>query len=879
MKQAQYRGAARSSGFRPVQISGNEIARMREESSRVVQGMREQREAEIKERERIQADEQKGQQIETRLRERNRQVETANHQRALTGLQQEARATEAQYQQNLRDNTSILKGISTLSESAGKIYSEYVEAEEDKIISKELEDYLNNPNDHILEASRSELGLDILDEVEQQQLDEYAVNGGDPLVVAKKRNYSDRVRREILKGKAAYFYQYKYSQLLDEAIKAEEDRLGRKLENDELAAFMTDVGRVVADKFRTEGGMTLKPGSMRTALEYREQIHQRRLTGARQSQIEVENAKSIDDATSILLTNPGEFANNISKSYRAVYRANGYDHAKAHDWYEGLYTARGPDGEFLFSEEELASTVLEKGQKPYALERPNRHLAGLMARQKADNEYRQLAIKAENLAYKEAEQQTLQYIAENNSKAVVDSAASYFIKTYGKVPESIVKFQENYTHEAQAKAKQITLIKSQAIPGFIQKEQVEALKALDYQEGKQLEEQYNLQEQRYRTGIYKNLSDAFKSTANGVTAYGNLKPNEAASLALQRGMRAEFRRRVDRAVGQGADFNTAAELTAKQIEDEVKLHARGDDPDALFYRKPNARPGGSAEFPNLYSQANLTDFEKARRSFQALERKINDDGIEKTLDTAESILTRDEIISIKKGFGKPGFTIPTDVLSVSGLGNGLDPFTIINRQIKALGDPDLQPLEVPPVIRNIEETLTREQRGVLYNLVSGPMQKMRALHSGYGNQLGLRAGLPGVVPSTQPAVNPREVYDYMIELGVSDIHAKAMLANIMDESGFKPDAVGDNGMSGGFWQMYNDRFRKMELAVPDWKTNWKGQVKHALSDDRAPEFLSMQFNSAEEAADWFMENWERPAVKHRAQRRKNHRTFIPSLGF
>ena len=57
MKQVQYRRAAQSTGFRPVQISGNEIARMREESARVVQSMRDVRDAEIKQREAKLADE------------------------------------------------------------------------------------------------------------------------------------------------------------------------------------------------------------------------------------------------------------------------------------------------------------------------------------------------------------------------------------------------------------------------------------------------------------------------------------------------------------------------------------------------------------------------------------------------------------------------------------------------------------------------------------------------------------------------------------------------------------------------------------------------------------------------------------------------------
>ncbi len=78
MKQVQYRRAAQSTGFRPVQVSGNEIARMREESNRVVQGMRDVRNAEIQERERQLAQEKENQKLEARQRDPNPPIETAN---------------------------------------------------------------------------------------------------------------------------------------------------------------------------------------------------------------------------------------------------------------------------------------------------------------------------------------------------------------------------------------------------------------------------------------------------------------------------------------------------------------------------------------------------------------------------------------------------------------------------------------------------------------------------------------------------------------------------------------------------------------------------------------------------------------------------------
>ena len=166
-----------------------------------------------------------------------------------------------------------------------------------------------------------------------------------------------------------------------------------------------------------------------------------------------------------------------------------------------------------------------------------------------------------------------------------------------------------------------------------------------------------------------------------------------------------------------------------------------------------SKAGGAADFPNLYSQENLNAIEQARRKFERIQNSIIDNGggavgLEKTLDTAESIFTRNDIVSIISGYGKPGFVMPSIVNAVTGLTNGLDPFTVINRQIIALGDPNLLPLEPPAII----QTMTEQERNDLFNVVNGVDQKNRALLqansrltgdvSRFTNPNSMRAGSP-----------------------------------------------------------------------------------------------------------------------------------------
>tara|TARA_Y100000401_G_scaffold117345_1_gene125743 strand:- start:5924 stop:6898 length:975 start_codon:yes stop_codon:yes gene_type:complete len=139
--------------------------------------------------------------------------------------------------------------------------------------------------------------------------------------------------------------------------------------------------------------------------------------------------------------------------------------------------------------------------------------------------------------------------------------------------------------------------------------------------------------------------------------------------------------------------------------------------------------------------------------------------------------------------------------------------------------------------------------------------------------------LPSSASSNSSNPSAKEVFDYMKSLGVSDIHAKGILANIKGESGFQTGVMGDGGKSGGLFQMYDDRYRKMVKNVPDWKTNWKGQIVHGLKDDVAPQYLKTNFGSAVEAADWFLHKYERPAQEHRPGREKLNQSFISSLPF
>ena len=112
-------------------------------------------------------------------------------------------------------------------------------------------------------------------------------------------------------------------------------------------------------------------------------------------------------------------------------------------------------------------------------------------------------------------------------------------------------------------------------------------------------------------------------------------------------------------------------------------------------------------------------------------------------------------------------------------------------------------------------------------------------------------------------VKEQDMYDYLTkEKGLNHEQATGIIANIQGESAYKSDAVGDNGNSIGLFQ-YNKpagRAGPFEAAVPDWRTNWRGQIDYALTQDPVGKrYASTKFTSSGQASDFWVQKFEIPA--------------------
>ena len=138
----------------------------------------------------------------------------------------------------------------------------------------------------------------------------------------------------------------------------------------------------------------------------------------------------------------------------------------------------------------------------------------------------------------------------------------------------------------------------------------------------------------------------------------------------------------------------------------------------------------------------------------------------------------------------------------------------------------------------------------------------------YGDGTGSSSQVGGTGSSSQVtgSVSKGEVFNYLTgDKGLSRNHALGLMANIDRESGFVPTIrSGDDKGPGGLFQWKGSRQTDTVATLVN-SGNWKGQIDYALTEPAnlsavtPGAFQSQKFDTPQQAADWWMTNWERPA--------------------
>jgi len=128
-------------------------------------------------------------------------------------------------------------------------------------------------------------------------------------------------------------------------------------------------------------------------------------------------------------------------------------------------------------------------------------------------------------------------------------------------------------------------------------------------------------------------------------------------------------------------------------------------------------------------------------------------------------------------------------------------------------------------------------------------------------------------------VSDIQIYNYLTnEKKLDRNKTLGILANIQSESNFeigvteKGDAV--NKGLGLFQFTFPTRKEGLLKKVPDYKTNWKGQIDYFLSEPESKSYLKENFDNANKAAEFLMQKNLRPAKELRPSRTEKHNLYI-----
>ena len=788
------------STFRPLEISTAEITRMREETARIVDNMERNRRAELEQgMANLQAMRENAE-YQQRQQQRNFEIEQQNLKAEQLEKQLEAQTAQNQAKINREAAQQIFGSLSGLSQTAAQATAEIKVENEKRDFYASYISAAVNP-DYVKETWYKDNEIKLLQsgEIYSSTIAQQEALGADPLSSAKARISNPALTHFSNKGNATFILSNQYSLALEAVLnseitvpyKGQTVDISQARRNPELMGIAgTFALRTLLQKANLVGldDQFLMPG-LKEANQYL-LSQQAQASKLQREDINLQNEELI---LNTIRNNVDGLATYGPTGFRQLAALPHLGYAGALDKFESFAIERDQDGNFRYSMEELKGLDVRGNGRTFAEEWPNRWTSMQEARVKSQIEYDRRELTIDDITFTKDSDRILGGLTEDPTEANANAAVDYFRKTYGKVPPEILKFQASYTTEAIQKIEAIK--KLEAIPdGLITQEAVAAAAALDPTAARALQQRYQAQEARYNSGIYKETAEAFKSTANGVTSFGTNKPNTPSSVFLQERMRAEYRKRVDQAVAGGMNFNQAATTIGQALDAEVKAGAR--DPNSQWFRKADS-PGGSAQFPNL-NKGSLTALERANRRFTELKNNITTNGLQQTIDTKNTIITAEEAPIIAKNYGKPGFTIPQDVLAVSGMSNGLDPMVIINRQFQALGLPPLQP---PPSLQTTGQTVSPAFQRLLYKTPS-PERSTRGL---------------GSTNMFNPTVVPNGLGVMYQQAGEATGVNPAFIAALGEiESTHNTNSVSYNGSSFGVMQI-NKAAHPNFFAQNDWK--------------------------------------------------------------
>lgn len=371
-----------------------------------------------------------------------------------------------------------------------------------------------------------------------------------------------------------------------------------------------------------------------------------------------------------------------------------------------------------------------------------------------------------NVAFKAAEEDSLQYLLENNgSLADVEAIQKRLFTQYGKQSEKLNTFASTYSIDAEAKNRLDRQFNSLAEQGLLTTEQVRhAPFELQQKWGKIAADQ----EDAFGGATFKTEMKAIEGLVkNDPRVKVSVDGSMGLATLVVADMQANFRRKVAAYAGNMPMNQAVAQAVA---EVKAEFDAGKVSPGSKYYMN------NIGEFTNILPQ-------NAGATSKALNAKLNriraalKGGGRASLDKPGLIYNKEELMAMERGYGEIGWQVPATTQYWANTLN-ISPLEIINRQRKAAG---LKELATPAAIEATKGTISPGLQGLL-NRFPSPNRSVRALSS---------AG------AYNPAIVPGGYGDTILKAAQANNVDPGILAGLIEtESRFNPKASSKAGAQG-----------------------------------------------------------------------------------
>ena len=697
---AKYKRSIKGGGFRPEQASERGEARLQEYSNRIINALRDERDAVISNRNRIADAMRENAQIESQQASTNAKIQQQNVQTQLNDVQAQNAAAQRQFEIDTRAQQQMFGTIANLSSTAAQ---KLQEIEVEKLHEKWNQDYFqtlslgdNDPNVRYVEA--------LLRDADAKKVEGYAalseakLNGADELDLSeatKKIQELSYGAKLALFSKVGEQYQgYLNQQFMDETTQYT-DRDGNTFTGSQ-ASRNADRTSIVAgaamqrylDLSRLTGtnpALLQKSGLLDEMLRQNQSV----MRVAREANLQDNNFKADTNFNYELANAPDlDTAKRIIETeWISLVNRKGLE--GAHNYVTELFKTVDQNGDPIYNEKALfAATLGEKGEawgKKWEKRRIQIQQGLAKAKDSAirsQQRYTQSAANQDFLLRQDAFNEQLSAAGARDDLDIIATAKKAYSDKYdGYVPSQLLEIERRVLRENKDEAiAKLEVVKQRARDGLLTQGEV-----LQIEDPTMRAEAQALLVQQDKTSRFGNdyqvTLKALKQDAKLIAKDSLEGASSSAAVEVQLFMERQFAAWYKEGLANNNNDPTAALAYARQNHQSELAKSKAGSEDGLYLRKFDDNNG--SVYPNIQAVKKRTEA-VIDQNIERIENQVGATGIG-ALDSPGLVSSAPDLRNLSQTHytgGTINALITPEIKAAARL-LGRSPIEVINRQIDA----------------------------------------------------------------------------------------------------------------------------------------------------------------------------------------------------